>query len=202
MGKVRSFAAILALLVLPTAVHAEAKTGQAAPAFEVKDASGKTRKLSDLGGRWTVLEWYNKDCPYVKKHYGAGNMQKLQRAYAGKGVTWLTVISSAKGTQGYLDPAAALKNAKEQNSGATAVLIDADGKMGKAYGAKTTPHMFVINPEGKIVYAGAIDDNDSSDPSVIAKSKNHVSAALDEAMSGKKVTVASSRPYGCSVKYQ
>lgn len=202
MGKMKSLMAMIAMIALPLSVHAEAKPGQAAPAFEVKDATGKMHRLSDLTGRWTVLEWYNKDCPYVRKHYGANNMQKLQKSYTAKGVTWLTVISSAKGKQGYLEPASALKNAEEQNSSATAVLIDADGKMGKAYGAKTTPHMFVIDPAGKVVYAGAIDDNDSSDPSVIAKSKNHVSAALDEGMSGKKVTVASSRPYGCGVKYQ
>ncbi|MBX3039631.1 MAG: thioredoxin family protein [Bdellovibrionaceae bacterium] len=194
--------ATLMLSALPIMSWGQAKPGQPAPAFEVKDAAGKSHQLSGMAGKWVVLEWYNKDCPYVKKHYGSKNMQALQKTYTSKGVTWLTVISSAKGTQGYLEPAAALKNAKEQGSGASAVLLDTDGVMGKAYGAKTTPHMFVIDPTGKIVYAGAIDDNDSSDPSVIAKSKNHVSAALDEAMAGQKVTVASSRPYGCSVKYQ
>lgn len=202
MRKFPSILAAIALVASPLLAWAEAKPNQPAPAFEVKDASGKTRRLSDVSGKWVVLEWYNKDCPYVKKHYGSNHMQKLQKTYAGKDVVWLTVISSAQGKQGYLDPAAALKNAEEQNSAATAVLIDADGKMGKAYGAKTTPHMFVINPQGVVVYAGGIDDNDSADPAVLAKSRNHVSAALDEAMAGKKVTVASSRPYGCSVKYQ
>lgn len=184
------------------AASAEASAGNPAPAFEVKDATGKTHKLEDFKGKWTVLEWHNLDCPYVKKHYGAGNMQKLQSEYTNKGVVWLSVISSAQGKQGYLDPAAATKHFRDQKAAPTAVLIDADGKMGKAYGAKTTPHMYVINPEGMLVYAGAIDDNDSADPAVIAKSKNYVRAALDEGMAGKAISTSSTRPYGCSVKYQ
>lgn len=175
--------------------------GKDAPAFEAKDSTGKTHKLTDFKGKWVVLEWYNKDCPYVKKHYGSQNMQKLQKTYTGKGVQWLSVISSAKGKQGHLTPAEAVKNAKETNSSATAALIDESGAMGKEYGAKTTPHMFVINPQGKVVYAGGIDDNDSADSAVIAKSKNFVAVALDESLAGKAVTTSSARPYGCSVKY-
>lgn len=191
----------IAMMVLPTTVNAQAVAGKDAPAFEVKDSAGKTHKLSDYKGKWLVLEWYNKDCPYVKKHYGSQNMQKIQKTYTGKGVQWLSVISSAKGKQGNLSAADALKVAKETGSNATAVLLDESGVMGKAYDAKTTPHMFVINPQGKVVYAGGIDDNDSANSDVIAKSKNYVTTALDESLAGKPVSTASARPYGCSVKY-
>ena len=201
MKKLISVFATIAMFALPMTSYAEAVAGKDAPAFEVKDATGKTHKLSDFKGKWLVLEWYNKDCPYVKKHYSSQNMQKLQKTYTGKGVQWLSVISSAKGKQGHLAAADALKVAKETNSSATAVLLDETGVMGKAYDAKTTPHMFVINPQGKVVYAGGIDDNDSANPDVIAKSKNFVATALDESLAGKAVTTASARPYGCSVKY-
>lgn len=194
---------ILALAFFAPGISlAAAKVNEAAPAFTGTDAGGKAHKLSDYKGKWVVLEWYNKDCPYVKKHYGSGNMQALQTEFTGKGVQWLTVISSAKGTQGYLDPKAALKDSADAKAAASALLIDEAGKIGKAYGAKTTPHMFVINPEGKVVYAGAIDDNDSSNPEVIAKSKNYVVAALNAGLEGKPIEVSSTRPYGCSVKYK
>lgn len=183
-------------------VFADAEVGKNAPDFKVKDATGKEHTLKGHAGHWTVLEWYNKDCPYVKKHYESGNMQKIQKGYTGKGAHWLTVISSAQGKQGYLAPTDAVSNFKSAGAGNTAVLIDEDGAMGKAYGAKTTPHMYVIDPKGKLVYAGAIDDNDSSSPDVIAKSKNYVAAALDAGMAGKAVEVSSSKPYGCSVKYK
>ncbi len=195
---------LIAMLALFPAsfASAEAVPGKPAPAFSVTDATGKTRALADAKGKWLVLEWFNKDCPYVKKHYGSGNMQKLQKYYVGKGVTWLTVISSAKGKQGHLTPAAATKLASETKMAANAVLIDESGAMGRAYGAKTTPHMYIIDPNGTIAYAGGIDDNDSADPAVIPASKNFVSSALDSALAGKAIAVASSKPYGCSVKYQ
>lgn len=180
----------------------EAIPGKIAPAFEVKDATGKSHTLAEHKGKWLVLEWYNKDCPYVKKHYESGNMQKLQKAYVEKGVTWLAVISSAKGSQGHLTPEQAIEVAKSSDSGANAILLDESGTMGRAYGAKTTPHMYVIDPQGMIVYAGAIDDNDSSDPKVIPTSKNFVVAALDSAMAEKPVEISSTKPYGCSVKYE
>ncbi|MBC7372317.1 MAG: thioredoxin family protein [Bdellovibrionaceae bacterium] len=194
-------ALLIAPVIIPALANAEAVPGKAAPAFDLKDASGKSQKLSDYAGKWVVLEWSNKDCPYVKKHYGAGNMQKLQKDYTAKGVTWFTVLSSAKGKQGYLEPAEAVKTAKENKSSASAILLDADGKVGTVYGAKTTPHMFVIDPKGNVAYAGGIDDNDSADAAVIPKSKNFVSAALDAGMAGKKIETTSARPYGCSVKY-
>ena len=192
---------VLAFLMSGSLSLAEAIAGKSAPAFEIKDSTGKTHKLSDYAGKWVVMEWFNKDCPYVKKHYGSQNMQTLQKTYTGKGVTWLTLNSSAKGKQGYTEASEAVKVAKDNKSAASAVLLDADGVVGKAYGAKTTPHMFIIDPKGMVVYAGAIDDNDSADAGVIPKSKNYVAAALDQGMSGKKVEVTATKPYGCGTKY-
>jgi peroxiredoxin len=196
------FAAMMsAMILIPAISFAEAVPGQPAPMFEGTDANGKPQTLAANKGKWVVLEWFNKDCPYVKKHYGSGNMQKVQKEFTTKGVVWYSVLSSAPGKEGYTNSADALKVAAEKKSAATALILDANGKIGKAYGAKTTPHMFVINPQGVVVYAGAIDDNDSANPAVIAKSKNYVEAALNEAMAGKPVSVATSRPYGCGVKY-
>ncbi|WGL16556.1 thioredoxin family protein [Microbulbifer bruguierae] len=190
------------LMALPTLVMAAATPGDKAPDFSEVDAAGKTHSLADYAGEWLVVEWFNKDCPYVKKHYGSGNMQALQKKYTDADINWLTVISSAKGKQGYLEPAEALEVAKSHNLNASApFLLDADGSMGRAYGAKTTPHMFIINPQGQVVYAGAIDDNDSANPAVIPDSNNYVAAALDASLAGKAVDTASSRAYGCSVKY-
>ncbi|MCA0901934.1 thioredoxin family protein [Microbulbifer agarilyticus] len=205
MRSKRSIAKLLGsavLFALPTLALAAAVPGEKAPAFSEVDAAGKTHNLKDYEGQWLVLEWFNKDCPYVKKHYGSGNMQALQKKYADADINWLTVISSAKGKQGYLEPAEALDVAKNHKLQASApFLLDSDGSMGRAYGAKTTPHMFIINPKGEVVYAGAIDDNDSANPAVIPDSANYVAAALDASLSGKAIEVASSRAYGCSVKY-
>lgn len=198
---------VLAGLWMSTAVFAAAEPGAQAPYFEVIDSTGKVQKLSDYIGKsdWLVLEWFNKDCPYVKKHYGSKNMQSLQKKYTEtKKVKWLTVVSSAKGKQGYLTPKEAQDLIKSNGSSATALLLDTDGKMGNAYGAVTTPHMFVISPKGVVVYAGAIDSDDSSDPKVIATSTNYVAAALDSSLQTPSKTVAKAyvKPYGCGVKYQ
>lgn len=193
--------ALLLLISMPAIVMADAVPGKPAPPFEVKDARGHVQKLSDYQGKWLVLEWFNKDCPYVRKHYGSGNMQGLQQRYATQGVAWLSVISSAPGKQGYVEPAEALDTVKTTKSAASQVLLDPSGTMGKAYGAKTTPHMFIIDPMGTVVYAGGIDDNDSANPAVIPTSKNYVNAALDAALAGQKVATASARPYGCHVQY-
>lgn len=199
--KTLSFFSVLLLLV-PGLAMAVAVPGDPAPAFSVTDAKGDTHKLGDYQGEWLVLEWFNKGCPYVQKHYGSGNMQKLQKQYTDKGVKWLTVISSAEGKQGYFEPDEALKEAEAHDLSSSApFLLDVSGDMGRAYGAKTTPHMFVIDPDGTVVYAGAIDDNDSANPDVIPESKNYVKAALDSAMNGEEVKTASTRAYGCSVKY-
>lgn len=179
-----------------------AVVGKPAPDFSVMDATGKTRTLSEFKGKNVVLEWYNKDCPYVKKHYGSGNMQKVQSELTSKGVVWLTVISSAKGQQGYLSSEEALKNAQTAGAKADAILIDDSGKMGRSYGAKTTPHMYMIDGKGTLRYNGAIDSNDSADPSTIAKSENYIVAAANSLLKGEKIAKDSTKPYGCSVKYQ
>lgn len=197
----KSVMTFLLASVFTSFAFGEAKVGQAAPDFEVKDATGQTRKLSDYKGKNVVLEWYNKDCPYVKKHYGAGNMQKLQTELAGKGVAWLTVLSSAKGKQGFLTPEETIKNGQKENSKAEAFLMDADGKIGQMYGAKTTPHLFLIDAKGVLRYNGAIDSNDSADPATIAKAENYLLAATTSVLKGEKIAKETTKPYGCSVKY-
>ncbi|MCH2535369.1 MAG: thioredoxin family protein [Bdellovibrionales bacterium] len=192
--------AIGLIFIVPLIMQA-ATPNSPAPDFKESASSGKQYSLDELKGKWVVLEWYNKDCPYVKKHYGSKNMQKLQKTYTQKGVVWLSIISSAKGKQGYLTASEAQNIKKQAGSNASDILLDVDGNMGKAYGAKTTPHMYVINPKGTLVYAGGIDDNNSANPKVIPDSKNFVVAALEQAMNGKKVTTPQAKPYGCSVKY-
>jgi peroxiredoxin len=176
--------------------------GSAAPDFSVTDSKGKTQSVSQYKGKYVVLEWFNPECPFVKKHYGGGNMQKVQEEFTGKGVVWLSVDSSAAGKEGSLTPEQAEKKMTEWKMKSTALLLDPDGKAGQAYGAKNTPHMFVINPDGKVIYAGAIDSKATPNPADIPSSTNYVKAALDESMGGKTVTTPSSRPYGCSVKYK
>ncbi len=180
-----------------------AKVGNAAPAWSLPDTNGKTHKLADFKGKYVVLEWLNHGCPFVKKHYNTGNMQKLQRELTGKGVVWLSVVSSAPGKQGHYKPAKANRLTKSKKAAPTAVLLDPAGKTGRAYGARTTPHMYVISPAGRLIYNGAIDDNSSyfKSKADVMKAKNYVRLALNEAMSGKPVSVKYTRPYGCSVKY-
>jgi peroxiredoxin len=196
--------AILLTCVASTALVAadSPKVGSTAPEISVPDSKGKTHTLSQYKGKYVVLEWFNPECPFVKKHYGGGNMQKLQEEFTGKGVVWLTIDSSAPGLQGHLTPEQAEKKMTEWKTKQTALLLDADGKAGQAYGAKNTPQMFVINPEGKIVYEGAIDSKATPNPADIPDSTNYVKAALEESMGGKAVTNASTKPYGCSVKYK
>ena len=176
--------------------------GSAAPDFSLTDSKGKTQTVSQYKGKYVVLEWFNPECPFVKKHYGSGNMQKLQEEFTGKGVVWLTVDSSAQGKEGYLTAEQANAKITELKTKQTALVLDPDGKAGQAYGAKNTPHMFVINPEGKIVYEGAIDSKATPNPTDIASSTNYVKVALEESLSGKTVTTANTKPYGCSVKYK
>ena len=187
--------------VLPAAALAQAVVGQPAPAFSLPDSNGKTHALADFKGRFVVLEWWNYECPFVRKHYGSGNMQDLQRRWTGKGVVWLTINSSAPGKQGHVKGAKANALMKEGGGAATAVLLDHDGKVGRLYGAKTTPHMFVVDPKGILLYAGGIDDKPTTDLADVKVARNYVEAALGEATAGKPVTVTSSQPYGCSVKY-
>ena len=197
----RTSIAAVAMLGISSLAHAEAAPGQPAPPFEAKDAKGVVQKLSAYKGKWVVLEWTNKDCPFVRKHYESKHMQALQKTYTQKGVAWLSVLSSAKGKQGHLEAEGALANAKEKEAAATALLLDPEGVVGKAYGARTTPHLFVIDPKGVVVYAGAIDDQPSPDPATLKTAKNYVAAALDAGLAGKPIEKASSQAYGCSVKY-
>jgi peroxiredoxin len=176
--------------------------GTTAPDFSLTDSKGKTQSVSQYKGKYVVLEWFNPDCPFVKKHYGSGNMQKLQEEFAAKGVTWLTIDSSAPGLEGSLTAEQAEKKIAEWKTKQTALVLDPDGKAGRSYGAKNTPHMFVINPEGKIIYEGAIDSKATPNPSDIAGSTNYVKVALEESMAGKTVSNANTKPYGCSVKYK
>ncbi len=191
----------LLAVALTASVYAKPQVGEPAPDFTLKDVSGKERKLSDFKGKFVVLEWVNFGCPFVKKHYGSKNMQQLQKDFVNKGVVWLSICSSAPGKQGNENPDAAKSGMGQFGSAATAYLVDEEGKVGRLYNAKTTPEMFVINPEGVLIYAGAIDDKPTPDPATVADSNNYVKAALTEAASGKAVSVPTTKPYGCSVKY-
>ncbi len=175
--------------------------GKPAPGFTLMGANGKEHSLSDYKGSFIVLEWFNPDCPFVKKHYNSKNMQKLQKHYREKGVVWMIINSSAKGRQGHCTTERANEVIKEKDMVSTAFLLDHDGKVGKMYGAKTTPHMYVIDKEGLLIYNGAIDNMPTTKIKDIKDAKNYVWEALDEAMAGKSVSVKSSQPYGCSVKY-
>ena len=192
-------AAGFAILGQPAA--ASAATGAAAPAFSVQDASGATRTLAEFAGRTLVLEWTNHGCPYVQKHYRAGNMQALQREATENGVVWLQVISSAPRQQGHLDGAGALARVQTDGAHPTATLLDPTGAMGHAYGARNTPHMFIIGADGRLLYQGAIDDRPSARPSTLEGAHNYVRAALADIAAGRAVAVAETTPYGCSVKY-
>lgn len=192
---------LFALLGLLSLTHAAVEPGETAPDFSLKDSKDNVQKLSTYAGKFVVLEWMNPECPFVKKHYSVGNMQKLQKEYTAKGVAWLSIISSAPGKQGYCTGPQAEANRKDQKASPTAILLDPSGEVGQKYGAKTTPHIFIINPEGKIIYAGAIDSIRSTNSADCSKADNYVREALDAAMAGKPVPHPSTQPYGCGVKY-
>jgi len=196
-----STALILSLLTLFSLAAFAAKVGESAPGFSASESNGQTRKLSDYKGKFVVLEWTNQGCPYTRKHYDSGNMQKLQKYWTQKGVVWLTVVSSAAGAQGYVTAAQENDYLKKVNASPTAVLLDPRGDLGHLYEAKTTPHMYIIDPKGNLIYNGAIDDKATTETSDIAGATNYVSEALEQAMAGKPVANAATRPYGCSVKY-
>lgn len=191
----------LILLTATTPLFAAPKIGEPAPAFTATDTTGKMQSLSDYKGKYVVLEWTNFGCPFVKKHYDSGNMQGLQKEFTGKGVAWLSICSSAPGKQGNMSSEEWSKSEQEKGAAPTAVLLDPDGKVGRGYEAKTTPHLFVIDPAGKLIYAGGIDNKPTPDPADIPGATNYVRAALEAAMAGQPVTTPTSKPYGCSVKY-
>lgn len=189
------------ILMTTTSAFATPIVGEMAPDFKGMDTNGVQHELSDFKGQTVVLEWTNHDCPYVKKHYDSGNMQAIQKSAVDDGVVWLSIASSASGKQGQLDNATANAVMKEVGSNATARIQDPSGTIGKLYDAKTTPHMFVINPEGTLVYAGAIDSDSSFKPDGIKNATNYVSDALNSLKAGEAIEVSSTQSYGCSVKY-
>src|SRR5438874_1678953 len=176
--------------------------GSAAPDFSAPDTNGKTQSLSEYKGKYVVLEWFNPECPFVKKHYGGGNMQKLQQDYTSKGVVWLTVDSNAPGSEGNITADQAKKIMDSWKTHQTALLLDPESKVAKLYGAKNTPNMVVINPEGKIVYEGAIDSKATPNPADISTSTNYVTAALEESLAGNSVSNPTTKPYGCHITYK
>ncbi len=194
--------AFTALAVIAAPVSAAAVVGKPAPNFTLPDVNGKRVSLSAFRGKTVVIEWNNPVCPFVKKHYGSGNMQKTQAAAVKDGVVWLSVNSSAPGNQGHMNAAQAKAYVAKAGARPTAYLLDPNGVVGKTYDAKTTPHMFVVNKAGTVVYAGGIDDKPTPNPADVKSARNHVLAALSEVKGGKAVSVATSRPYGCAVKYK
>lgn len=193
---------ILASMLAPFVASAAVEVGTAAPDFSLLDAQGKSRSLAEFKGKTVVLEWNNPECPFVKKHYNAStNMQNQQKAANAEGVVWLSVNSGAPGKQGAMDGNAAIAKIAALQAAPSAYLIDSDGKVGRSYDAKTTPHMYVIDGSGVLRYAGAIDSNASADAADIAGATQYVSQALAELKAGKPVSTAVTKPYGCSVKY-
>jgi peroxiredoxin len=192
---------VLSILALAAAPALAASVGQPAPSFSVTDASGKSVSLADFKGKAVVLEWVNPGCPYVRKHYDSANMQATQKGATSQNVVWLAVNSTASGHYDYKKPADMAAWMTSQKAAASYTLMDSDGKVGKAYGARTTPHLYIVDAKGTLVYAGGIDDKPSSNPADVKTAKNYVNAALADLSAGKPVAQAVTRPYGCSVKY-
>lgn len=192
---------LVAAAISPAAAQSGPRVGAPAPAFTVTDSNGRGVSLGDLKGRTVVLEWTNDECPFVRKHYGSHSMQNLQKKWTDKGIVWLSVISSTPGEQGYADPAKANKLTVDRGASPTAVLLDPKGDVGRTYGAQTTPHMYVIKPDGILAYMGGIDDKPSTRQEDLKTAKNFVDTALTELADGKPVSVTTARPYGCTVKY-
>lgn len=197
----RNLILFAAATAIAAPVIAAPRVGAPAPAFTARDSNGKAVSLAQYRGKTVVLEWNNPGCPFVKKHYGSGNMQKSQVAAAAQGAVWLTVNSGGPGKQGHMDGAGANAFVKSAKARPAAYVLDADGKVGRAYAASTTPEIFVIDGRGTLVYKGGIDDKPTANPADIAGARNHVLAALSDVKAGRKVAVADTRSYGCSVKY-
>ena len=191
----------LSLGLILTATASAITSGSLAPDFKGTDANGNAQTLSQYRGKYVVLEWANSGCPFDRMHYTSGSMEALQKQWTAKGVVWLSVISSAPGEQGFVTPTQEKEYLSRMHAAPTAALLDPSGTIGRAFAAKTTPHMFVIDPTGKVIYQGAIDDKPSTDPAELKSAHNYVSTALEEAMAGKSIDTPVTRPYGCSVKY-
>lgn len=201
MSKKVAIAVMIA--ALPAGVHTleGPRIGEPAPAFSLPDTHGQTHTLEQYRGQWVVLEWINYGCPYVAKHYRTGNIPAQQEKWASRGVVWLGIVSSAPGTQGYFEPHAMNAESERMGSRAAAVLLDPDGTAARAYEARTTPHMFVIDPDGTLVYMGGIDDVPTARDQDLERATQLVDRALTEAMAGQPVSVPASQPYGCNIKY-
>ena len=197
----KTLLAALSLALLGNTAGASAVIGQPAPAFSAQDANGRSVSLADFKGKHVVLEWVNPGCPYVRKHYDAKNMQATQQSAQAKGVVWLAVNSTHSGHGDYLPPARMAGWMQAQGAQATATLMDANGQIGRAYGARTTPHMYLIDPAGRLVYAGAIDSKASANPADIPGATNHVNQAIGESLAGRPLSTPATRAYGCTVKY-
>ena len=208
-SSLRPACAALALALLTVVAFAapvaaqtdQADIGEPAPDFTLEAADGETHSLSDFEGKYVVLEWLNFECPFVGKHYGSGNMQALQEKYTDEGVVWLSIVSSAPGKQGYYPPKEMIEQKKKHNGKMTAILMDPDGEIGKTYGATVTPHMYVINSDGELVYRGGIDDKPTTDEADIEGATNYVDRALTAVMNGEEVSPKQAKPYGCTIKY-
>jgi hypothetical protein len=200
--KRRALLALPAALSLALAAHAVPAVGEAAPDFVLKDAAGKTVRLSDFRGKFVVLEWTNPGCPFVRKHYDSGNMAATQQDAAGRGAVWLSINSTERASYEYMEPAKLVAWQQQRKVQPTATLMDEEGQAGRAYGARTTPHMYIVDPQGRLVYAGGIDSIPSSSSSDIPKAVNYVRQGLAEATAGKPLSAPVTRPYGCSVKYR
>jgi len=203
MSRRRLFSFLLAsaLSAVATAACAEALPGSAAPAFTLTDVNGKRVQLADFRGKYVVLEWNNPSCPFVQKHYESGNMQALQKRFTGANVAWLTINSTAMSHPEFRQPADLAAWVKQRGGAPTELMLDPDGKVGHAYDARATPHMYVIDPKGTLIYAGAIDDKRSTSLDDVKTARNYVVAALDDAMAGRPVAIAHTQAYGCSIKY-
>jgi peroxiredoxin len=198
-----SIVAITLLIAASLSAAAQSiRIGSPAPEFTATDSQGRAQALDQYRGKYVVLEWHNQGCPYTRKHYVSGNMQNLQKEWTAKGVVWFTVISSAPGTQGYVTPPEENAYVNKMHAAPTAVLMDSDGKIGRLYSAKTTPQMIVINPEGAVIYDGAIDSKATPGADDIPSADNYVNDALTAAMAGRSVATPYTRPYGCSIKYR
>lgn len=193
--------AAAALVAFSAAASAAATVGQSAPAFSATDTTGKAVSMADFKGRTVVLEWVNPGCPFVRKHYDSANLPATQKRAVAQGVVWLAVNSTNAGASDYLAPAAMGAWMKDKGAAATATLMDPDGRLGRAYGARTTPHLYVIDPQGTLVYAGAIDSKPSANPADIRTATNYVDQAVAAVTAGKPVAPAATQPYGCSIKY-
>ncbi len=194
-------ALIVAAMTWSQPASAALKIGEAAPAIKAQDINGKEVDLEALRGRHVILEWKNHQCPFVRKHYKTGNMQRLQAYAREKGAVWISIISSAEGKQGYVSPEEAADTVADEKSHAEHVVLDPSGEIGRLYDAKTTPHMYVIDTEGKLAYMGAIDDDSTADPEAVEGAKNYVTAALDALIAGTTPETQVTTPYGCSIKY-